>query len=156
MFTACLLSLQLLVYRLTCTYTLGKTQTPRRYSQGALGGTPRRIQSQYLIYPIYNPFIPPIYLGSPYNTPHKLQGSLLRVLLKPLDTAKVSTLTMTMMIVVGEGPEAVIELEMRRPSQSIQNLPPPAVASGLLTSPRPIADLARNRKPLKPLRVQST
>ena len=48
--------------------------------QGALGGTPRRDpQSQYLIYPIYSPYIPPVYLGSPYNTAHKLQGSPSRV-----------------------------------------------------------------------------
>ena len=29
--------------------------------------------------PIYSPYTPPIYLGSPHNTPHKLQGSLVRL-----------------------------------------------------------------------------
>ena len=45
--------------------------------QGSLGGTRGRDpKSQFLIYPIYSPYIPHIYLNSPYNTPHKL---LLRV-----------------------------------------------------------------------------
>ena len=31
------------------------------------------------MFPVYTPFRPLRYSGSPYNTPHKLQGSLLKV-----------------------------------------------------------------------------
>ena len=48
----------------------------RRALGGPLEGTPK---SQYHIYVIHSPYILSIYLASAYKTPHKLQGSLLRV-----------------------------------------------------------------------------
>ena len=56
--------------------------------QGALGGTLRKDpKSHYLIYPIYSPFIPSIYLGSRYGTvvlPISYKGPYSGSLLKPL------------------------------------------------------------------------